>query len=540
MQTREYKSIQKIKSGDNGFKDLALVCVAFANDVGGTLYIGFDDKTCQPPCNQKISQVAVNDTISRIRSLCYNVALTGSEILTHDNGGEYFEVHVSSSQSSIASTSDGKIYLRIVDKNVPVQSEDINQLMEQKGSFQWELKRTKWEIEDSNLAQLSTLANDIRASKRAKEHIKQMDDLEIANHYHLIDGSHLTNLGILWIGSPKQRSLISYPSTVQYIVYDGLEKKVRKEEWHDNTLNPKELLLDIEKKAIELTYSYEFPDGLFRKQIRHYHPKLLRELLVNAISHRSYCISSDVMIQVYTDRFEISNPGGLPLGITSDNILHAKFRRNPHLIELLSVLEMMEGEGSGYDLIYELNAMEAKSQPQIHSSYNEVVVTQYAAIIEPEILPLLDYVLKNYSLTQKNYIAFGIIAKEQRISATDLSKQLQLLEEDRLRSYVSNLVSHGLVLTCGNKKGTQYKINPQLITNAKANVRTTLRTVETHVLKALILEDINKHPYSSFSEILHRLKDVDERDVRKVLYKAYKDGEIDRTGTRGDCKYLPI
>lgn len=152
----------------------------------------------------------------------------------------------------------------------------------------------------------------------------------------------------------------------------------------------------------------------------------------------------------------------------------------------------------------------------------------------------MDYVLKNYSLTQKNYIAFGIIAKEQRISATDLSKQLQLLEEDRLRSYVSNLVSHGLVLTCGNKKGTQYKINPQLITNAKANVRTTLRTVETHVLKALILEDINKHPYSSFSEILHRLKDVDERDVRKVLYKAYKDGEIDRIGTRGDCKYLPI
>ena len=28
---------------------------------------------------------------------------------------------------------------------------------------------------------------------------------------------------------------------------------------------PKELLLDIEQKAVELTYSYEFPNGLFRK-----------------------------------------------------------------------------------------------------------------------------------------------------------------------------------------------------------------------------------------------------------------------------------
>ncbi len=51
---------------------------------------------------------------------------------------------------------------------------------------------------------------------------------------------------------------------------------------------------------------------LFRKQIRHYHPKLVRELLVNALAHKSYTISSDIMIKVFSDRLEISNPGGLP------------------------------------------------------------------------------------------------------------------------------------------------------------------------------------------------------------------------------------
>ncbi len=40
-----------------------------------------------------------------------------------------------------------------------------------------------------------------------------------------------------------------------------LSGKYEKEEWHDNRLNPKELLLDIEQKAVELTYSYEFPNG---------------------------------------------------------------------------------------------------------------------------------------------------------------------------------------------------------------------------------------------------------------------------------------
>ena len=131
-------------------------------------------------------------------------------------------------------------------------------------------------------------AEDMRRSPRVKDHVKQMDDIEMASeHFHLIDQDRLTNLGVLWVGTPKQRAGICYPLTVQYIVYNTNEEKVRKEEWRDLSLTPKDILLDIERKAIELTYSYEFPNGLFRKQIRHYNPKLLRELLVNAVAHRA-------------------------------------------------------------------------------------------------------------------------------------------------------------------------------------------------------------------------------------------------------------
>ena len=51
----------------------------------------------------------------------------------------------------------------------------------------------------------------------------------------------------------------------------------------------------------------------------------------------------------------------------------------------------------------------------------------------------MDYVDHNYQLSQKNKIAFGIIAREKRIAATDLSKILQLSAEERLRSYIDNL-----------------------------------------------------------------------------------------------------
>ena len=537
MQKVEFKDLQKIRTGDKGFRDLAVTCVAFANAQGGKIFIGYDDKLCAPRPNQVVTEEEANNAATRLRELCFNVALSSLGVQEDITGSKYFVINVSPSVRSIASTSDGKIYIRIADKCMPVRSEDLQSLMEAKGNYQWEILQTRFQIDQNILLQLNKLANRIRSSERAKESIKQMDDIEIGEVYHLIDEGFVTNLGVLWLGNAKQRASICYPNTAQYIVYDALDNKVRKEEWHDNMLAPDEMLMEIEQKAIELTYSYEFPNGLFRKQIRHYHPKVIRELLVNAFAHRSYCISKDIMIEVYPSRLEISSPGGFPFGVTRNNILHEKVRRNPNMIDLLYVLGLMEGEGSGYDLIYQLNASEIKNQPVIEDSYSEVKVIQSADIVEPELLPLLDFVLKNYSLSQKALTAFGIIARAQKILTTDLSNALQLSEEDRLRSYVASLLKDNLIHKNGIKKGTYFLVNPQLIKNAKTGVKTTLKTVEPHVLKTLIYEDLRLHPSSGIRSIIDRLENVDIRDVRKVLYAGVHKGDILPNGEKKNRTY---
>lgn len=535
-QKKDYKSIRKIRTGDKGFKDLAISCVAFANAQGGTLYVGIEDDTLIPLSNQTISQDEVNDTVSRIHSLCFNVSLSASELIQHENGGQYFKIMVAPSLKSIATTSDGKIYLRISDKCEPVRNEDLQRLSIEKGAYQWELLATRTLLSEIPVENVKKFAEDIRESDRVKPHVKQMSDLEILEHYNLIDGEIVTNLGVLWLGNARQRSRISFPITVQYIVYNQLEQKVRKMEWHDNALNPKELLLAIESEATELSYSFEFPDGLFRKQIRHYHPKVLRELLLNAFAHKSFTISSDIMICVYPDRLEISNPGGLPLGVTKDNILHQRHRRNPYFITIMSDLKLMEGEGSGYDLIYELNGMEAKRPPVIESSFNETKITLYSGIQNPNVLPLLDYTLNNYRLSQKGYIAFGAIAAETKMQATKLSDYLQLSDDERLRSYVEPLLRDGIINKKGTKKGTTYFINPKLIANSKANIKTSLKTIEPYALKALILEDLKYHPQSLISEIAERLPDVERSELRKMVYSMVGH-EIEAIGGRTYRRY---
>lgn len=539
----EYKSLRKIIGADGkynseGLRELAVTCVCLANAQGGQIIIGVEDKEKNIPINQKVTEEIVNTTISRLRTLCFYVSLSTSNIETEEtSSGQYFKIDVHPSMKSVATTADGKIYIRIGDQCQPARSEDITRLASEKDAFQWELQGRNVFLRDIPENNISYFANEIRSSRRVKDAIKELSDLEIAEHYNLCINNQLTNLGVLWLGASAQRSRLAYPLTVQYIVYDEQENKVRKIDWHDYTQNPKELLLDIERQAIELTYFDEFPHGLFRKQIRHYDERVVRELLINAIAHKSYTISGDIFIKVYTDRLEIINPGGLPLGITKDNILHSIHRRNPHLIRVLHDLELMEGEGTGYNLIYEITSRDAKAFPLPTSDYNSTSVIQYSKILDEEAVLLLDFIARHYQITQREFIVLGIIIRHKKILTTQLTRELQLTDEERLRSYVSRLLELNIIIQRGIKKGAEYLINPKLIFDSKINIKPTLKTIEKPRLKALVEETLKLHPNISVFDIQNKLGDVTLEDVRKVVYKLVRDGILEHTSDKSHRKY---
>lgn len=539
----DYKSLKKVvdtagKLKSEGLRDLAVTSVAFANVHGGKIVIGIEDKDKQPPLNQTITVKTANDAVTRLKSLCFNVGFQLGDIENHANGSQFFTITVYPTLKSVATTADGKIYIRIGDQSQPARSEDIVRLASEKDAFQWELQPRNVSYTEIPEMSMRWFADEIRKSDRVKQNIKDLTDIEIIEHYNLIDKGKLTNLGVLWLGTASQRSRLVYPLTVQYIVYDDLEKKVRKEDWQDYSKNPKELLLEIEKEAIELTYYDEFPLGLFRNKIRHYDARLIRELLINAIAHKSYTISGDIFIKVYQDRLEITNPGGLPLGITKDNILHTTYRRNPHLIRILHDLKLMEGEGTGYNLIYEITSRDAKAFPIPISDYNATSVTQYSKILDEEAVLLLDFIAKNYQLSQKEFIALGVITRHKKILATQLTRELQLTDEDRLRSYISKLSSQSIIINRGEKKGREYLVNPKLIASSKINIKPTLKTIEQPRLKALIEEVLKITPNISIKTIHSKIGDIDITDVRKCVYKMVKGGVLDTSGAKTDRVYF--
>ncbi len=535
----DFKSLKKAIGSKSDVESLAETCVCFANAQGGKIVVGIENKESEPPLGQKINVDEMNKVISRLRDLTSGVGIVNPELHKHTNGAEYFSFNILYSSRTIATTSSGKVFIRISDNCHPVRSEDLTNLAAEKGAFQWELVVSqKITLSQADQFQVGYFLNHIRFSDKVSEFIKGKEDAELLEHYQLLspDG-FLTNLGVLWLGTTSQRARLSYPITFQYIVYDERGEKKRKKDWHFHEHNPMQLLLEIEKEAVELTYSTELTEGLFRNSIRNYPKEVIRELLINSIAHKRYTSSGDIFLEVYPDKIVFTNPGGLPLGISKDNILHERQRRNPHLIQTLHDLKLMEGEGSGYDLVYEKLSLDAKPFPELESTYNKLAVTVYSGVIDEEALAVIDYINKHFQLTQKETIALGIVATRKKLLSTQLSVALQLNHEDKLKHWLGSLLDKNILISRGAKKGTEYLLNPDLFSQARLNLTPSLKTIEPHKLEALIREDLKYNGKSKMTTIQERLKEVYPDDIKKAVYKMVSKEILFTSGGRKNRSY---
>jgi len=86
---------------------------------------------------------------------------------------------------------------------------------------------------------------------------------------------------------------------------------------------------------------------LAEKTVQTYPPKALRELLLNAVMHRSYDSNAPVRYYWFDDRIEIDNPGGLYGAARPENFPSRNDYRNPVLAEAMKVFGFVNRFGRG-------------------------------------------------------------------------------------------------------------------------------------------------------------------------------------------------
>ena len=470
---------------------MAKDCVCFANAQGGFIYIGIEDKESLPPENQTISDKNLPDVIQKNiahRTINIGVAVTIEVAL---NKAEFIKVQVFRNAQTIACTTDGRYYVRVHDECKLIPPDEIARLAADKNAFVWEEQITK-RVYDTNYDEVkrSFFIADIRNSQRVSHFIKEMSDEEILDYYFIQKNGFLTNLGILWIGKRNDRASLLYPPAIQIIRYDDNDEKVWKLLLDDSFANPKELLQRVLEDVPDWQESIEVSEGMFRKNIPFFPFEVVRELVVNALVHRTYTTRGDIFINIFPDRMEIHSPGRLPFGVTPKNILSQSIRRNEHLSKVFYDLGLMEKEGSGYDLVYAKLLSSGKPLPIVKETDERVTVIVKKQFVSKEVVRLMDKASNEFSLKQKEIISLGLLAQQQSYTALEISTILNQNEEVGLRNWLGRLIDLELVVKTGKGKGTQYAVNPEFIRKINFKGKTNLKNIEDYRLEELILSTL--------------------------------------------------
>jgi ATP-dependent DNA helicase RecG len=86
-----------------------------------------------------------------------------------------------------------------------------------------------------------------------------------------------------------------------------------------------------------------------------YNLTVIRELTVNALCHRSWDLAGAMArIEMHPDCMRWITPGGLPPGVTVENIRVAQVSRNPALAQILYHAGLVEKFGMGIDTVLDI------------------------------------------------------------------------------------------------------------------------------------------------------------------------------------------
>ncbi len=219
--------------------------------------------------------------------------------------------------------------------------------------------------------------------------------------------------------------------------------------------------------------------GLTHEEVLEYPLEALRELLINAVVHRDYNLQGDpIHIHLFTDRIEFHSPGRLPGPMTLDNLLEARFSRNPILMQVLSDLGYVERLGYGLNRVIEVMRHYHAPPPKFEEvagtfrvtltslvnilpqpgASAENGVSQVSEMISASRLPtpseLATY--REMGLNQRQELALGFLIERRRITNHDMQELCPEVHVETLRRDLSAMVSLGLLIKVGDKRATYY------------------------------------------------------------------------------------
>lgn len=513
------------------YDETARDVVAFANNKGGFLFIGIVDGSKEVNQSFVYSNDKVFDLIHQVQDrteptitlIPHKINVEGKDLLV-------LEIPFS---TQLHRTSRGEFLICSNDGNRAIEPYEMATIMSEKGLIVYDQKI--WHISGEWLDEkrLSQLRDMIEAKNANSPYLdKTQEDLLDSLGMTKDEGSETlpTTTGLLFVGN--QTALRELPFyEVKYIHYfaDGTYKPY---EYKGNIIEVAKACFAQLKAEIK---QKEYVFGLFREYVEDYSEIVIRELLINALAHRSLSRQQIVEIRKYDDGnyLEIESPGTFPEGITINNYLRKTNPRNPNVMDILREIGLAEKAGSGFDKIFTDLLKKGKSLPKPEETDNSVIFRIKADVVSEKLieLSLLYENQTGKAMKLDELLVLSEVVKHKHVKISELSN-MQNVSNYRLQSILDKLCNLEFLETSGKTSGLSYilHVSKRKNTNDKIEYVNTKKQEKARQKEAILryLDSIQTINNTEARQLL-KLSDRERSKVSRLFAELVSEKEISKT-----------
>lgn len=299
---------------------LKWIC-GFANAQGGQIYIGKDD--VGNVVGVEDYKKLMDEIPNKIKN---NMGITSEVNLLHEGDKHYIEIVVQ--PYSVPISLRGRYYYRSGSVKQELTGASLNEFLLKRAGLTWdevvEPRATFADIDEEAFRSYLQMAKE----KGRMPEIEGLTTEQIFEKLRLSENGQLKRAAIIMFGKDPVRF---YPGAFVKIGRFGKsDTDIRFQEVEEGNLIVllRNVIEQLNHKFLIRPIDFE---GLYRIEKHEYPVPAIREMLLNALIHRTY-MGSFVQIRVYDDKISIWNDGGLPEGINLEKLKQAHSSKPRNLI----------------------------------------------------------------------------------------------------------------------------------------------------------------------------------------------------------------
>ncbi|MGA2466398.1 MAG: helix-turn-helix domain-containing protein [Thermodesulfobacteriota bacterium] len=425
-------------------KEILETSAAFANTKGGVILIGISDR--DEIKGIQIGKETLRDWANQISQSTEPRIIPEIEIGTID-GKNVVVIWIKEFPIKPVSVK-GRCFRRVGNSNRVVQTHEIVEMHLQSTGMSWDrLPVTNALIDEIDLEKVKQYIESARDAGRRKISGGEKP-LQILEKLEVIKDGKVTWAAILLFYKHPQRFLS------QAVIHCGKFKEetivVDDRMIEGTVIEQIEEAMDFIRKNVNVRFVMTGKPA--REEVWDYPLEALREAVINAICHRDYTIPSNTEVRIYDNELIVWNPGGLPLGLTLEDLYrpHPSVLRNKGIGGIFYDMGLIEQWGSGIDKMRKACVKAGIPEPKFEEHQGFRVVFRKDIYTE-------EY-LQKLGLNERQIKAVMYVKEKGKITNQEFQKLLNVSKRT-VTNDLEDLVKRQLFEKVGTRgRGTFYKL----------------------------------------------------------------------------------